>query len=146
MENRGLQIITKVSRALLGSEAQSQSFNQRFTRRQDNRETPYIVAGNGGHAIRSLTRHGSPASRIPTVLPSLSNGKDQIVYENYDDTEFGYLRVIVDSKQLRLEYHPASDGDAAKTPDDFVTVDLATHRMVHYQPGDSAGKGERRDR
>jgi len=25
---------------------------QRFTRHQDNRETPYIVAGNGGHAIR----------------------------------------------------------------------------------------------
>jgi Calcineurin-like phosphoesterase len=107
---------------------------QRFTRRQDNRETPYIVAGNGGHAIRSLTRHGSPALRTPTVLPSLSNGKDQIVFENYDDTEFGYLRVVVDSKQLRFEYHPASDGDAAKTPDDFVTVDLATHKLVHYQP------------
>ena len=60
--------------------------------------------------------------------------QDQIVFENYDDTEFGYPRVIVDSKQLRLEYHPASDGDAAKTPDDFVTVDLATHKMVHYQP------------
>jgi len=94
-----------------------------------------LVAGNGGHAIRSLTRHGSPASRTPTVLPSLSKGKDQIVFENYDDTEFGYLRVIVDSKQLRLEYHPASDGDAAKTPDDFVTVDLATHKMVHLPAG-----------
>jgi hypothetical protein len=67
-------------------------------------------------------------------LPSLSNGKDQTVFENYDDTEFGYLRVIVDSKQLRFEYHPASDSEAAKTPDDFVMVDLATHKMVHYQP------------
>ena len=76
----------------------------------------------------------SPALRAPALLPSLSNGKDQIVFENYDDTEFGYLRVIVDPKQLRFEYHPASDGDAAKTPDDFVTVDLATHKLVHYQP------------
>jgi hypothetical protein len=30
---------------------------QRFTRRQDNRETPFIVAGNGGHAVRALTGH-----------------------------------------------------------------------------------------
>src|ERR1700730_2159653 len=107
---------------------------QRFTRHQDNRETPYIVAGNGGHAIRSLTRQGNPALRTPIVFPTLSNGKDQIVFENYDDTKYGYLRVIVDPKQLRLEYHPASDGDSAKTPDDFVTVDLATHNLVHYQP------------
>lgn len=107
---------------------------QRFTRHQDNRETPYIVAGNGGHAIRSLTRPGNPALRTPIVFPTLSNGKDQIVFENYDDTKYGHLRVIVDPKQLRLEYHPASDGDSAKTPDDFVTVDLATRKLVHYQP------------
>jgi hypothetical protein len=108
---------------------------QRFTRRQDNRETPFIVAGNGGHAVRSLTGHGIPALRTPSAVPSLSNGKDEIVFENYDDTEYGYLRLIVDSKQLRIEYHPASDRDAAKTPDDFVTVDLASRKLVHYQPG-----------
>lgn len=68
------------------------------------------------------------------IFPSLSNGKDQIVFENYDDTKYGYLRVIVDSKQLRLEYHPAPDGAAAKTPDDFATVDLVTRTLVHYQP------------
>jgi hypothetical protein len=107
---------------------------QRFTRHQDNRETPYIVAGNGGHAIRSLTRQGNPALRTPIVFSSLSNGKDQIVFENYDDAKYGYLRVIADSKQLRLEYHPASDRDSAKTPDDFVTVDLAKRKLVHYQP------------
>jgi hypothetical protein len=107
---------------------------QRFTRRQDNRETPFIVAGNGGHAVRALTGHGTAALRTPSLLPSLSNGKDQVVFENYDDTEYGYLRLIVDPKQLRIEYHPASDGAAAKTPDDFVTVDLASRKLVHYQP------------
>jgi hypothetical protein len=107
---------------------------QRFTRHKDNRETPYNVAGNGGHAIRPLTHHGNPALRTPMIFPSLSNGKDQIVFENYDDTKYGYLRIMVDSKQLRLEYHPAPDGAAAKTPDDFVTVDLATRKLVHYQP------------
>jgi Calcineurin-like phosphoesterase len=107
---------------------------QRFTRHRDNRETPYLVTGNGGHAIRPLTHHGNPALRTPMIFPSLSNGKDQVVFENYDDTKYGYLRVIVDSKQLRIEYHPAPDGAAAKTPDDFVTVDLATRKLVHYQP------------
>jgi hypothetical protein len=65
--------------------------------------------------------------------PELSNGKDQIVFESYDDQDFGYLRVIADPKQLRIEYHPASDGAGSKTPDDAVTVDLASYRLVHFQ-------------
>lgn len=63
----------------------------------------------------------------------LSNRDDQVVFENYDDSEYGYLRLIADQQQLRIEYHPASDGDAAKTPDDSVTVDLATRRIVPYK-------------
>jgi len=105
---------------------------QRFTRLLGNRETPFIVAGNGGHALQSLTRHGSPTLRTPAFQGPLSNGNDKIVFENYDDTEYGYLRIIADSQQLRIEYHPASDGDAAKTPDDFVTVDLASRTIVRY--------------
>jgi hypothetical protein len=61
---------------------------------KDGRETPYLVAGNGGHAIS---------------------------------------RLIVDPTQLRIEYHPQSDGEASKTPDDYVTVELATRQIVHYQ-------------
>ncbi len=57
----------------------------------------------------------------------------RVVFENYDDRNFGYLRLLVDPKQLRIEYHPASDGEAAKTPDDSVTVDLATRTIVRYQ-------------
>jgi hypothetical protein len=105
---------------------------QRFTRSLDNRETPFVVAGNGGHALQPLTRHGLPALRTPAIQEPLSNGKDQIVFENYDDTEYGYLRIIADAQQLRIEYHPASDGDAAKTPDDSVTVDLASRKIVPY--------------
>jgi hypothetical protein len=36
------------------------------------------------------------------------------------------------ARKLRIEYHPAGDGEDAKTPDDFVTVDLATRRLVHF--------------
>jgi len=55
------------------------------------------------------------------------------VFENYDDQNFGYLRIIADPTQLRIEYHPATDGAAAKTPDDFVTVALEDYTLVHYQ-------------
>jgi hypothetical protein len=107
---------------------------QRFTRTQDDRETPFVVAGNGGHALQRLTSKGMPTLRTPAVQTPLSNGEDQVVFDNYDDRGYGYLRLIADPKQLRIEYHPASDSDVAKTPDDFVTVDLVTHKIVTYSP------------
>jgi hypothetical protein len=109
---------------------------QRFTRTKDHRETPFIVAGNGGHGMTRLSRKGNPALRVPMKQPELSQGGDRIVFESYDDQDFGYLRIIADAKQLRIEYHPATDGDVAKTPDDFVTVDIASHKLVHFQGAD----------
>jgi hypothetical protein len=53
-----------------------------------------------------------------------------VTLENYDDQDFGYLRIIANPLQLRIEYHPAADGAEAKTPDDVVTVDLASHNLV----------------
>lgn len=107
---------------------------QRFTRYQDDRETPFIICGNGGHAHARLTKKGTPALRTPVTQAELSNGNDSVVFENYDDTEYGYLRVIVDEAQLHIEYHPASDGEAAKTPDDSVTVNLETRKLIPYKP------------
>ena len=54
--------------------------------------------------------------------------------ENYDDQDYGYLRVVVTQKQLRLDYHPASDTDAAKTPDDIFAVDLASRKLAVPEP------------
>jgi hypothetical protein len=107
---------------------------QRFTRTKDGRETPFIISGNGGHAVSALTQRGTAAIRVPLVQPSLSNGNDTVEFDSYDDQDFGYLRVLVNAAQLRIEYHPASDGAAAKTPDDFVTVDLASYKIVRYVP------------
>ena len=106
---------------------------QRFTRSKGGRQTPFLVAGNGGHAITRLTKKGTPALRVPSAQSALSDGTDSVVFENYDDQDFGYLRIIVNAHQLRIEYHPQSDGEDAKTPDDFVTVDLAHRKLVHYQ-------------
>ena len=105
---------------------------QRFTRVQDGRETPFVICGNGGHAVNRLTKQGSPTLRTPAPQPAYEDGYSSVTLENYDDQDFGYLRVVVNATQLRIEYHPASDGSEAKTPDDAVTVDLASHKLVQY--------------
>jgi len=106
---------------------------QRFTRYQDGRETPFVVCGNGGHALARLTKKGEPALRVPMDQPTLSDGTDSVIFESYDFTDYGYLRILVNDAQLRIEYHPASDGEDSKTPDDFVTVDLSTRKLVHFR-------------
>jgi Calcineurin-like phosphoesterase len=104
---------------------------QRFTRLHGDTQIPYIICGNGGHAIAKLRRKGASPMRTPQPL-EVSGHADKVILENYDDQDYGYLRVVATASQLRVEYHPASDGPDAKTPDDFVTVDLATRRLVHF--------------
>jgi Tn3 transposase DDE domain len=128
---------------------------QRFTRVHQGMEIPYIVAGNGGHNIARLkrskdsggrpthsadssqtdgaTRYESPF-RAPTVIQEASRGNDLVRLENYDDQDYGYLRVVVTSEQLRIEYHPASDTGAAKTPDDIVAVNLKGRKLAVPTP------------
>jgi hypothetical protein len=102
---------------------------QRFTRHHGKTQIPYVICGNGGHALAKLTRKGASALRTPSPL-DVTGHADQVTLENYDDEDYGYLRIIVSATQLRIEYHPASDGTGAKTPDDIVTVDLASRTFV----------------
>jgi hypothetical protein len=104
---------------------------QRFTRLHGQTQIPYIISGNGGHGLAKLIRKGETPLRTPQALP-VTGHADKVVLENYDDQDYGYLRVVVTAAQLRIEYHPASDGAAAKTPDDFVTVDLSSRKLVHF--------------
>jgi len=106
-------------------------------------QIPYVVCGNGGHnPLQKIRAQDGGALRAPQVVQTAARGRQknqiagQIVLESYDDTDFGYLRVIVNAAQLRIEYHPAKDGSGSKTPDDSVTVDLASRRLVHYAAPD----------
>ncbi len=108
---------------------------QRFTRhRPDGTEIPYIICGNGGHNVTKLHAPEGQALRTPQIIHLKNVKDDQVTFENYDDTNYGYLRVIVDPEQLRIEYHPASDTVMAKTPDDYVTIDLASRKRTVYTP------------
>jgi hypothetical protein len=98
---------------------------QRFTRHRGDTQIPYFICGNGGHGLTKLRKKGeSGAFRTPMALDTASSA-DPVMLENYDDTDYGYLRIVVDSSELRIEYHPASDDNDAKTPDDIVIVNLA---------------------
>ena len=112
---------------------------QRFTRRRpDGTEIPYVSCGNLGHNVQSLARKGSGALRVPAAIQQADKNAsaDQVTFENYDDKNYGYLRVVVTEQQLRIEYHAASDGPHIKAPDDFVTVDLGSRRIGHFQATD----------
>jgi hypothetical protein len=110
---------------------------QRFTRhRPDGTDIPYIICGNGGHYVQKLHAPKGMALRTPQTIVTKTSHDDGVTFENYDDVDYGYLRVIVDPQQLRIEYHPASDGSAAKTPDDSVTIDLAARKQTVYSPND----------
>jgi Calcineurin-like phosphoesterase len=93
---------------------------QRYTRAVNKMQIPYLVAGCGGHSPLSAMR---ATIRTPFVID------DTLTLESYDDTDFGYLRVIVNAKTMTIEFHPESDGGTTKTPDDTVTVTLATHAV-----------------
>ncbi len=110
---------------------------QRFTRhRSDGTDIPYIVCGNGGHNVQKLQGNNGIPVRTPQVFQVKTANDDAVTFENYDDTDDGYLRVIVSAQQLRIEYHPASDNVGAKTPDDSVTIDLRTRQQTVYSPND----------
>lgn len=97
---------------------------QRFTRTVKQQDIPYVVCGNGGHGLSRLKGSTTAPIRTPlSIAPDL-------LFENYDDQDYGYLRIVVDAKQLRIEFHDATAGQDFKTPTDAVTVDLATHQMI----------------
>jgi hypothetical protein len=93
---------------------------QRFTRTVNSYQIPYIVAGCGGHSPLSAMR---ATYRTPYQIDST------LTLESYDDTDYGYLRIVVNATTMTIEFHPQSDGGVTKTPDDTVTIDLANRTI-----------------
>jgi hypothetical protein len=91
---------------------------QRFTRTVNKMQIPFLIAGCGGHSPLSPMR---ATYRTPYVIDST------LTLENYDTTDYGYLRVIVNPTTMSIEFHPQNDGGTTKTPNDVVTITLATH-------------------
>jgi hypothetical protein len=93
---------------------------QRFTRTVNKMQIPFVVAGCGGHSPLSSMR---ATYRTPYVIDNT------LTLESYDTTDYGYLRVIVNATTMSIEYHPQHDGGTTKTPNDVVTITLATRTV-----------------
>jgi hypothetical protein len=93
---------------------------QRYTRTVNKMQIPFLVAGCGGHSPLSAMR---ATYRTPYKIDAT------LTLENYDTTDFGYLRVVVNATTMRIEFHPQHDGGTTKTPNDTVTITLATHAV-----------------
>lgn len=115
---------------------------QRYTRTVaiggKTREVPFVVCGSGGHHINPLVRaiQGQPAPEPAfgtdtTYLdPSPAVQTSSLVLDKYQDTNFGYLRVVVDSTHLRIAFHLLDGTGLQQSEFDVVTVDLATSTVV----------------
>jgi hypothetical protein len=95
---------------------------QRFTRLESGRETPFVVAGMGGHDSEPPF-----GKMVSPPRPGFTVG--QFRCDNYSPN-YGYLRVVVTSEQLRIEFHDVTTGLTSKSPSDTVTVDLASHKLI----------------
>ena len=102
-------------------------------------DVPFIVCGDGGHNVNSLVRpkKGEPAKEpnSGTTVNYLEAKKPvvttkQLILEKYNDSNYGYLRITVDDKNLKIVFHQVGSGKIAQSDFDTVTVELASHTMV----------------
>jgi len=116
---------------------------QRYTRTIDfgGREidVPFIVCGDGGHNVNALVRASKghraeephAGSRVDYLeSPHAAIKAKELWIEKYDDTNYGYLRIHVDEKELAIGFHQVGVSTLAQSRYDMVTVNLADHKMV----------------
>ncbi len=116
---------------------------QRYSRTMqfDGREidVPFIVCGDGGHNVNPLVRakKGEPAvephpgSRVDYMeWKKAAITAKELWLEKYNDTNYGYLRIHVDEKELAIGFHQVGASTLAQSRYDMVTVNLADQKMV----------------
>jgi Icc-related predicted phosphoesterase len=100
---------------------------QRFTRLMGKQQIPFIVAGSGGHnALPIRSDNGNVPIRTP-----ITDG--DITFERYF-ADYGYLRVVVTTKVMSIEFHDVSSGLDSKSPMDVCTVDLQERTLTTSTP------------
>jgi hypothetical protein len=114
---------------------------QRYTRKVNlagkNYTVPFVVSGDGGYNVKPLVQGRAgvmPPDPVRSAQVNYLDGNISglgagLTINNFDHTNYGYLLITVNPKQLRIEFHPVS----SKGPQpgiDTVIVDLASHTVV----------------
>lgn len=111
---------------------------ERYTRTMhaDGRQIPCVVAGNGGYYnLPGLKRGPNGSKPTPGAHTEPDGLGNTISLDQYNDTDYGFLRITVNSDAIQVEAlavtPPASRGNAPPTvhPIDTFTVDLTAHTV-----------------
>ena len=114
---------------------------QRYTRKVNfggsNYAVPFVVCGDSGHNVTPIVSSRSkvapadpaPGAQVNYLDPNPVVQATGLTIENFDHTNYGYLRITVDKKSLHIEFHPVSK-TGVKAAVDTVIVDLASHTVV----------------
>jgi len=115
---------------------------QRFARKvqlgNQTYEVPFIICGDGGHNVNKLVQgrngqppqephYGADASYLDNKAAIASKG---LTLEQYDDANYGYLRVTVDKQKLRIGFHQVGKRSIPQSRVDVVTIDLSSHTVI----------------
>lgn len=116
---------------------------ERYTRTMaaDGRQIPYVVAGNGGYYHLSKMKTDTSGTKPAAGQHSEPDGQgNTISLDNYNDTDFGFLRITASAAQILVESFavPVATTTASSPPQpaappapiDSFTVNLAAHTVV----------------
>ncbi len=119
---------------------------QRFTRRYEGREIPYVIDGRGGYANTDRLAHKlqkDADGNYPTAPVDAVSTQDEelaLKLEYYDQDNAGFLRVTVTPQELTIDSYSVSfEGQFSDTVRDSVTVT----RDGRLRPPPAQGNGHR---
>jgi Calcineurin-like phosphoesterase len=105
---------------------------QRFTRRLDGREVPYLVNGAGGYANRpGLIHKLQKTPQGGTIRVPFDTREPGVSLDAYQDTEPGFMRITIDDTKLEGEYFVVPfAGPPPAEPADKFTLNWKTHKVA----------------
>jgi hypothetical protein len=106
----------------------------------DGRQIPYLVAGNGGYYNLSKLKTNSAGKKPTPGKQTEPDGQgNTITLEQYNDTNFGFLRITVSATAILVEALTVSSTQITTTPSapvpapvviDRFTVNLSSHTVT----------------
>jgi hypothetical protein len=106
----------------------------------DGRQIPYLVAGNGGYYNLSKLKTDSAGKKPTPGQQSEPDGQgNTITLEQFNDTNFGFLRITASAATIVVQALTVSSAQATTTPTEPVpapvvidrfTVNLSSHTVT----------------
>jgi Calcineurin-like phosphoesterase len=109
---------------------------ERYTRTitADGRQIHYVVAGNGGYLNLSNPRKGKNGLNPQPGIPGNDGKGNQLTLNVYNNTSYGFLRLIVDKNSILCESLGVDETTDKTSSMDAFTVDLTKHIVATQGP------------